>query len=332
MIDTKLRGVNLGGWLVLEKWITPSLFKGTSAKDEYSLMQESGAAKKVEKHRRSFITEADFRWLVENGVSAVRIPVGYWVFDGDAPYTACVDYLDWAMEMAEKYQLKVLIDLHGAKGSQNGKHHSGRIGQAGWYQNKDYRLDTIDTLKRIATRYHDSLALWGIQVINEPSLGPVQYFKLLSFYKKAYGELVNVARPGVRIVFSDGFVPWLMTGALRQSKSHPAVMDVHWYQFGKTNLEKYFSRLARRSREIRCLERQQEVIVGEWSGVISHLNLEGVRGSRRAVLDKRHIKEQLAAYQAATGWFYWTYKTESGGIWSFKEQVEKGRLLLDKQR
>ena len=24
----KLRGVNLGGWLVLEKWITPSLFEG----------------------------------------------------------------------------------------------------------------------------------------------------------------------------------------------------------------------------------------------------------------------------------------------------------------
>ena len=27
----KLRGVNLGGWLVLEKWITPSLFEGLEA-------------------------------------------------------------------------------------------------------------------------------------------------------------------------------------------------------------------------------------------------------------------------------------------------------------
>ncbi len=27
----KLRGVNLGGWLVLEKWITPSLFADLAA-------------------------------------------------------------------------------------------------------------------------------------------------------------------------------------------------------------------------------------------------------------------------------------------------------------
>lgn len=34
-----LQGVNLGGWLVLEKWMTPSLFDGTTAADEtYSAM------------------------------------------------------------------------------------------------------------------------------------------------------------------------------------------------------------------------------------------------------------------------------------------------------
>ncbi|MCY0903238.1 MAG: glucan 1,3-beta-glucosidase, partial [Firmicutes bacterium] len=30
----KIRGVNLGGWLVLERWMTPSLFAGLDAKDE----------------------------------------------------------------------------------------------------------------------------------------------------------------------------------------------------------------------------------------------------------------------------------------------------------
>jgi len=32
-----IRGVNLGGWLVLEKWITPALFAGTSAEDKAHL-------------------------------------------------------------------------------------------------------------------------------------------------------------------------------------------------------------------------------------------------------------------------------------------------------
>jgi glucan 1,3-beta-glucosidase len=29
----KLRGVNLGGWLVLENWMTPSLFENLKAED-----------------------------------------------------------------------------------------------------------------------------------------------------------------------------------------------------------------------------------------------------------------------------------------------------------
>ena len=29
----KVRGVNLGGWLVLEKWMTPSIFEGLNAVD-----------------------------------------------------------------------------------------------------------------------------------------------------------------------------------------------------------------------------------------------------------------------------------------------------------
>ena len=31
----KVKGVNLGNWLVLEKWMSPALFAGTTAEDEY---------------------------------------------------------------------------------------------------------------------------------------------------------------------------------------------------------------------------------------------------------------------------------------------------------
>ena len=32
-----IKGVNLGNWLVLEKWMSPALFEGTDAEDEYWL-------------------------------------------------------------------------------------------------------------------------------------------------------------------------------------------------------------------------------------------------------------------------------------------------------
>ena len=31
----KIKGVNLGNWLVLEKWMSPALFDGTTAEDEF---------------------------------------------------------------------------------------------------------------------------------------------------------------------------------------------------------------------------------------------------------------------------------------------------------
>ncbi|MGZ8190099.1 MAG: hypothetical protein ACXWTS_02595 [Methylococcaceae bacterium] len=77
----KLRGVNLGGWLVLEKWITPSVFEGLQAKDETSYCVELGSEAQVrlKQHWDTFITREDFAWLAKTGINAVRLPVGHWL-------------------------------------------------------------------------------------------------------------------------------------------------------------------------------------------------------------------------------------------------------------
>ena len=84
----KLRGVNLGGWLVLEKWMTPSLFEGLQAVDETSYCIELGelAGQTLKAHWQDFITIKDFVWLASIGVNAVRIPIGHWIFGDDYPY------------------------------------------------------------------------------------------------------------------------------------------------------------------------------------------------------------------------------------------------------
>src|SRR5580704_11078016 len=84
----KLCGVNLGGWLVLERWITPTLYSGVDAEDEYTLCQKLGqqkAAARLQKHREEWITPDDFRWLASRGINAVRLPVGYAVLEENAP-------------------------------------------------------------------------------------------------------------------------------------------------------------------------------------------------------------------------------------------------------
>jgi glucan 1,3-beta-glucosidase len=329
---TPLRGVNLGGWLILEKWMTPSLFEGTTAKDEYSLMQTPGAKEKIAKHRKTFITEADFKWLHDHGINAVRIPIGYWIFEGDAPYTPAIEYLDWAIAMAEKYELKVLIDLHGLQGSQNGKDHSGRIGRSDWHTDRHYREQSIATLEKIAKRYYDAKAVWGIEMINEPKFGLLQW-KLRWYYKRAYDRLRAVARPGTVIVFHDAFTPRLMTGALWLDPHYPVVMDIHWYQFGSTwrqheALEQYFTRVWRRGWQLLRLQRKQPVIIGEWSVVLTEKVLAGLTKPQRRAAFQRHAALQMSTYEFALGWFYWSYKTEERGIWNFRTMIEDGQISL----
>ncbi len=73
--DMKLRGVNLGSWLVLEKWMVPSLFEGLEATDETTWCAELGdkAAEKLRAHWNTFITREDFKWLAGVGINESRL-------------------------------------------------------------------------------------------------------------------------------------------------------------------------------------------------------------------------------------------------------------------
>ncbi len=325
----KLRGVNLGGWLLLEEWITPSLFGGTQSIDEYTFMQTTDAKKKIENHRQSFIVESDFKWLHTNGINAVRIPVGYWVLRSEPPFVSAQKYLDWAMKMAGKYSLQVIIDLHGVKGSQNGQDHSGKVGKSEWFHRSDYRNETIATLEQIATRYQDYDNFWGLQVINEPKLGLLHPI-LRRFYRDAYKHLTQVLKPTTRIIFSDAFTPRLFTGFLRPT-THPVVMDVHIYHM-TTLLSKYLSlewflrKTTRRKKMLARLSQKQPVIVGEWSGIIRHETINKIPPKEQVDIFRSYVRLQMDVYENTAGWFYWNYKTEAPGVWNFRSQVEAGLI------
>ena len=127
-----LQGVNLGGWLVLEKWMTPSLFDGTTAADETYFCHDLGenrARERLKTFRDTFIQRRDFAEIADHGFNAVRIPVPFFIFEDIGPYIHCYEYLDRAFEWAEEFQLKILIDLHTVPGGHNGTDNSGISGR-----------------------------------------------------------------------------------------------------------------------------------------------------------------------------------------------------------
>lgn len=337
MTGGALRGVNLGGWLLLEKWLTPSLFAGTDAEDEYGFMRTPGAAEKLRRHRAEFLTEADFAWIAEHGLQLVRIPVGHWIFGeedraaGEPELLGAIEELDWAMAMAAKYGLLVLLDLHGAPGSQNGQDHSGLIGRRDWYANQDFRRRTLDVLERLARRYRDADHLWGIELLNEP-MDP-RLWTLIRFYREAYARLITILRPGTRIVFSDGFVPWLTRGAIRPVPDFPVIMDCHLYQcFYPWDHVSSIARHLRKARLSRAklitwLNRRHPVIVGEWSVALPQRTIRGLGPAPLADLRRDFADAQQHGYAGAVAWTFWNYKAEERNEWNYRSLVEDAHFI-----
>lgn len=324
-----IRGVNLGGWLVLEKWMSPTLFAGTPAPDEYALSQTLGGRERIERHRQTWITEADFRWIAEYGFDAVRIPVGFWTLNEAKPFVGGARHLRNAFDWARKYDLKVLLDLHGAQGSQNGWDHSGRAGEIGWTKPEN-RAASLQTLGELADKYGAHPNLWGLELLNEPRYD-VSLDTLREFYQSAYKVLRPKLPAPVAFVVHDGFRASAWNGFAPAPDYSNVVLDTHMYQTfsdgdrKRSPLEQVQFALGRVG-EIERLKSGPWLIVGEWSLALPWGEM---KEKVKTPLDRdatriAYAGAQLLAFEGTHGWFYWSYKTENGGEWSFRDCVKRG--------
>lgn len=129
LLEPKPRGVNLGGWLVLEPWVTPSLFyqfegrpANETAMDMHGFCRVLGAQeanRQLRIHWEKWVTEEHLAELASRGINALRVPVGDWMWTPYWPYHGCadgaVDQLKRVLRHSQKLGLRVLIDLHGAR-------------------------------------------------------------------------------------------------------------------------------------------------------------------------------------------------------------------------
>ena len=243
--NRKLRGVNLGGWLVLEKWMTPSLFTDLQAEDETAWCLELGdqAADRIKQHWRTFIRREDFVWLAELGINALRIPVGHWLFGPQYPYhprfggqrypyvSGGLAVLDQAFAWAEEFGLLVVLDLHAAPGCQNGFDNGGMKGVCDWQTQAEYLQYSLDVLAKLAGHYRHSPALHAIEVLNEPH-GDIASAYLQDYTRQAYQRIrAHCLADQVGVVFHDGFRPYTEYTQLLQAADYQnLIFDIHRYQ------------------------------------------------------------------------------------------------------
>lgn len=217
----KQLSVNLGSWFVQENWMNPSLFSCAAGPKAAELDVANGwenpksARAVLEKHWDTWITEDDFAWLQRIGINTVRIPIGYWSLGASycqgTPFeqVSSVYERSWprvlrAISWASKHNIGVLIDLHGAPGSQNGQSHSGTSdGQANLFHNDNNVQKTIDVLTYLTRQLTPISNIVGIQILNEPN----DVASLPTFYARVINTLRKVSPEASRFPFyiHDGF-------------------------------------------------------------------------------------------------------------------------------
>lgn len=355
----QIRTIN-GSWIVAkdgrltaELWEDPGwgdgpgVFEMTPSpkmQGDYQLCNGLGpelAKEVLQQHWDEFVTEADFRFMSEHGINAVRIPIGWWLTrEGDvpAPYVeGGAGFLDRVFDWAHQHGIVVLVDLHAAPGSQNGWDHGGsRDGTLAWGRpGTDFIEQTLGCIEWLAKRYGPHPALLGIQVLNEPRY-LVDIAIIKDFYVRAY-DAVRAHAPAAYVCVSCRVDanPSEWCGFMGDAAAfRRVIMDVgHWYAawLKPNQIPAYYTSFIYATFLQRLIKLAQAnpnvpLILGEWS-----MDMKGAAPPPGEFDLLTFGHGQVTSWAQATGgWFFFNLKVEGLGPemdgWSFRRVMERGWL------
>lgn len=191
-----LRGTNLGSYYLHERWMaltdSPDMLYTVNKLSER--FDRDAAFELLDIYQTNFWTSEDFDAVQALGLNCLRFPISYMdVFDCDfdlmrsdnptaeellnMTLTLRKDHLlkmDKFIVEAEKRGIYIILDLHGAYGSQNGNDHSIDSRQHDWLWRQDdvgsaFRELTLELWTVLAEHYKDYKNIAAYDLLNEPA-------------------------------------------------------------------------------------------------------------------------------------------------------------------
>ncbi|PWN44986.1 glycoside hydrolase [Ceraceosorus guamensis] len=301
--NDKVRGVNIGNWLLFELWMSPSLANTLNSRvengkygdivDEWTAAQHmsfSSLQSVLTKHYDTWFTEQDMADIAAAGLNHVRLVIPYWSFKEavgpKAPYYTFNQFAKakQAVQWAKKYNLKVWIDLHGVPGSQNGYDNSGRSGPIHWANDADYYRRTKVALKKLIDEFTQPAyrgTVTAIEPVNEPAANRNGAVKNLirQYYPEARDSIRAVGGANTLMAFHDGFLgPKYWEGFFTPNQAKRTILDVHDY-FVYGDAQKNKKDIAR-IRDVCALEGQITRSQGFYPTVVGEMAFNGPSGDR----------------------------------------------------
>ncbi|GAA5888590.1 hypothetical protein JCM6882_009008 [Rhodosporidiobolus microsporus] len=346
-LEGKVRGVNLGSLFVFEPM-------GCSLYDsEWPCIEALGLdtlQSKFEEHWGSFYSKDDFEEMVSYGINTVRVPLGYWTVDsliGEDEHfpRGSMKYVKQVLSWAKEAGLWIILDLHGAPGSQTtGEPFTGhKTTTAGFFNDANYQraYKCLQNWTRMAHTDEDFANVVAIHVLNEPlkdttsNLTSVYYpgaQKAIRDTEAALGISCDATSPRdcLSIQFMDDW--WGSGNPIKEidTSDRVAYDDHNYAQWNVPATERtregYLEYLCTNKRSTDMAP----VIVGEWSiSTIGGGELE-LNSTGSAEFFQKFAAAQISAAEKGAGWAFWSWKTQlNSPLWGYKDAVEAGFIPKD---
>lgn len=331
----QLRGTNAGGYMLQEFWMTPTVsssgqYKVTCEMDIYKTLTarfgESTMRDLIGVYQNNYWTTKDFDNCQSMGINCIRLPLWYMNFmDSNGNYIPnAFDRVDWFVQEAGKRGIYVMLDMHGAPGSQNGSDHSGVDGgdakeaasqfffgnNANANQQRYYNLWT-----KIAEHYKDNPAVAGYDLLNEPyctyrynstQSEATLHSTLWNIYNNAYNTIRSIDKNHT-IVMEATWDPWDLPNPATYSWSN-IMYEYHNYlydDYDNTN-----------GGQVKSLQTKINNIVNQGYDVPSYMGEFALMNNISAWQQGLKLLND-----SGLSWTTWTYKvTGSNNNWGLYNQ------------
>ena len=199
-----LRGVNLGGWLMMEGYLLHSPNRAEQIfKKDFAAVLGKDALKAFERDfRQSFIQESDFRRIADWGFNCVRLPFNSRLIE-EKPYQYSQEglkHLKRAVAWGKKHKVWIILDLHAACGAQNCDWHSDSLGSAELWTKRVLQERAFALWKFLADQFKHEDGIAGYDLLNESVVADVGI--LNDFYTRLIKSIRSVDRN--HILFVEG--------------------------------------------------------------------------------------------------------------------------------
>lgn len=210
----KLKGVNIGNWLLPEGYMFQMKNCNSPRKIDQAIRELIGNTATTafwDSFLENYITEADIKWLSNEGINLIRLPFDYRLLTHDDYLGRDIhgyEYLDKAIEWCHKYNIYVLLDMHAAPGGQSGDNIDNSDGYPWLMVDEGMKQKVTNIWQEIAKKYTNNTTVIGYNLLNEPI---PHYFKddnLKSNLEPLYKRITKAIREVDKkhIIFIGGAV------------------------------------------------------------------------------------------------------------------------------